>query len=285
MPEPIITLDNVSFAYARSSNWALKNISMKIMEGDCIAVMGENGAGKTSFCRLLNGLIPHSLAGKLLGTVVVDGINTASSSVARLAGTVGMAFDDPQTQLFTAGVSDEVAFALENLRLPPQEIREKVQWALNAAGLAAYAGYAPAQLSGGQKQRLAIAAALAMADKVLVLDEPASQLDPAGAREVLSLILELRNRQGLTVVMATNSGEEAAECADKILVLKNGSCAAFDTPQRVFADKLLIDNSAIQCPQVSELAFHLASLGKPLGDIPVNLDVAEKSVLDWYHEQ
>ena len=283
--QPIIKLENVSFAYARSTKWALNHISLEIAQGDFVAVMGENGAGKTSFCRLINGLIPHSLTGKLLGTVTVDGMQTASSPVAQLARKVGMAFEDPHTQLFTARVSDEVAFALENLRLPPDAIREKVQWALNAAGLSAYADYAPSALSGGQKQRLVIAAALAMAGTVLVLDDPTSQLDPAGAREVLSLIRNLRRQQGLTVVMATGSGDEAAECADAIIVLQNGTLAAFDSPQRIFANETLLAECAIQCPQVCELAFHMASLGEMLPQFPINLDEAKKSLFDWYYGQ
>jgi energy-coupling factor transporter ATP-binding protein EcfA2 len=278
----IITLENVSWAYSRARDWALKNISMSIEEGECIAVMGENGAGKTTLCRLLNGLIPHSLEGKLAGTVTLDGMVTTACTVARLAEKVGMTFDDPQSQLFTARTTDEIAFALENLRRPAGEIREKVQWALDIAGLSAYADYAPSALSGGQQQRLAIAAALAMAEKILVLDEPASQLDPAGAREVLALIRGLRDRARLTVVMATNSGEEAAEFADRICVLKNGSLAALDTPRRIFSDQHLLDDCAIAASPVAECACRMADLGKPLPRFPVNLSEAEESVAAWY---
>jgi len=218
----VITLDNVSWTYSRSKEWALKNISLTIEEGEFIAVIGENGAGKTSLCRLLNGLIPHSLPGKLLGTVTVDGIITASATVAQLAQKAGTVFEDPRTQLFTARADDEVAFALENVLLPRDEIRERTAWALDVVGLSPYADSAPATLSGGQQQRLAIAAALAMAEKILVLDEPTSQLDPDGAREVLSLTHDLRVRRQLTVVIATNSIAEAAEFADRVIVLKEG---------------------------------------------------------------
>jgi len=216
---PIITLENVSWAYARAGEWALKNINLTIEEGEFVALMGDNGAGKTSLCRLISGLIPHSLPGKLLGTVTVDGMVTASATVAQIAQKVGTVFEDPRTQLFTARADDEVAFALENALVPPDAIRERVAWALDAAGLGAYAGRAPATLSGGQQQRLAIAAALAMAEKILVLDEPTSQLDPDGAREVLTLIRGLRDRKQLTVVMATNAPAEAAEFADRVIFL------------------------------------------------------------------
>jgi len=282
MPNAIIKLDNVSWAYSREKKPALSDISLEIEEGSFVAVMGRNGAGKSSFCRLLNGLIPHSLEGKLSGAVTIDGDDTRSSSVAQLAKKVGMAFEDPATQLFTPSVYDEVAFALENLLLEPEEIEAKVRQALETAGLWEYRVSPPSGLSGGQKQRLAIAAALAMAGKLLVLDEPASQLDPLGAREVLSFIRDLRARNGLTVVMATGSGEEAAEFADKILVLKDGSLAAFGTPREIFSDKELLKSCMIDPPQVSEFAACMEGRGRTLPLFPVNLDEAAESVLRWY---
>ena len=282
MPNTIIKLDNVSWAYSREKEWALRDISIEIEEGSFIAVMGCNGAGKSSFCLLLNALIPHSLEGRLTGKVTVDGEDTRSSSVAQLAKKVGMAFEDPATQLFTASVYDEVAFALENLLLKPEEIAEKVRWALEMAGLWDYRVFPVSNLSGGQKQRLTIAAALAMANKILVLDEPASQLDPLGAREVLSFIRDLRRQKGLTVVMAACSGEEAAEFADKILVLRKGSLAAFGTPAEIFADKNLPASCMIDPPQVSEFANRMEDRGYPLPRFPVSLAEAEEAALDWY---
>jgi energy-coupling factor transporter ATP-binding protein EcfA2 len=284
MANNIIKLENVSWAYNHAQNWALKNISITIDEGEFVAIMGENGAGKSSFCRLLNGLIPHSLPGKLLGTVTVDGIVTASSSVAQLSQKVGMAFDDPETQLFTAKVDDEVAFALENLNLPKTEIKEKVHQALDIAGLSSYTDSAPSTLSGGQKQRLAIAAALAMAERVLVLDEPTSQLDPCGAKEVLGFIRELRDRR-LTVVMTTGSGEEAAEFADKVCVMKNGIIAAYDEPRRIFADWRLLEDCGIQGPQVSTFAGYMANFGETLCQFPLNIEEAKESVIAWYNKE
>jgi len=282
MPNIIIKLDNVSWAYSREKEWALRDLSLEIEEGSFIAVMGGNGAGKSSFCRLLNGLIPHSLEGRLTGAVTIDGDDTRSSSVAQLTKKVGMAFEDPTTQLFTASVYDEAAFALENLLFEPEEIAAKVRRALEAAGLWDYRDFPVSSLSGGQKQRLTIAAALAMANRLLVLDEPASQLDPLGAREVLSFIGELRRQKGLTVVMATGSGEEAAEFAGKILVLKDGSLAAFGTPGEVFADKNLLTSCMIDPPQVSEFANCMEERGHPLPRFPVNPDEALESTRDMF---
>ena len=282
MPNIIIKLDNVSWAYSREKELALRDISLEIEEGSFIAVMGRAGAGKSSFCRLLNALIPHSLEGKLTGKVTIDGDDTRSSSAAQFAKKVGMAFEDPVTQLFTASVYDEAAFGLENLLLEPEEIAAKVQLALKAAGLWDYRDYPVSSLSGGQKQRLAIAAALAMANKLLVLDEPASQLDPLGAREVLSFIRDLSVQKTLTVVMATGSGEEAAEFADKIIVLKDGCLAAFGTPEQVFADKELLASCMIDPPQVSEFANRMEEYGHPLPRFPVSLGEALESTRDLF---
>jgi len=281
----VISLENVSWKYARTERPALMDLSIEIGEGEFVAVMGENGAGKTTFCRLLNGLIPHSMAGRLFGTVKVDGIATESSSVVRLSEKVGMAFDDPETQFFTARVFDEVAFALENMMLPPQEIIEKTRWALDAARLSEYADYPPATLSGGQKQRLAIAAALAMATRVLVLDEPCSRLDPVCTREVLSFIRDLHADKKLTVVMATGSPEEAADFADRVCVLKNGRLLAFGSPGQVFSDSQLLAIAGIDPPEVSEFAFRMSALGEALPSFPITVDGAVESVLEWYNER
>ncbi|MCL2190800.1 MAG: ATP-binding cassette domain-containing protein [Treponema sp.] len=278
----MVSLENVSWSYARASGPALTDLSVRIGEGEFVAVMGENGAGKTTFCRLLNGLVPHSMPGALLGTVMVDGTDTRLSSVARLSEKVGMAFDDPETQFFTARVFDEVAFALENMVLPPGEIVEKTRWALDAAGLSEYADRPPATLSGGQKQRLAIAAALAQANRVLVLDEPCSRLDPVCTREVLSFIRDLRADKRLTVVMATGSPQEAADFADRVCLLKNGRLLAFDAPGRVFSDGRLLDAAGVDPPEVSQFAFRMAGLGEPLPRFPVTVDGAVESVLEWY---
>jgi energy-coupling factor transporter ATP-binding protein EcfA2 len=272
---PCITVENVSYAYPNSGGisasqrrWALKGISLEIAQGELLAVMGANGAGKTSFLKLCNGLIPHSEGGTLRGTVTVDGIDTGTSSVAELAGRVGMAMDDPDTQVFTALVRDEVAFGPENLLVPPAEIARRVAWALEMTGLSGRTDSAVTALSGGEKQRLAIAAALAMANRALVLDEPSSRLDPEGAEALMSLLLRLRKQHRLTVILATHNSGEAAR-ADRICVLNNGSIAACDTPRAIFGNRELVRDNWIRPPDVSELAHYLDERGAPLPVFPV----------------
>jgi energy-coupling factor transporter ATP-binding protein EcfA2 len=247
--KPIITLEDVSYRYPRSGKWALKNINLAIEQGEIVAVMGENGSGKTTFCKLFNGIIPHSHGGVLKGTVMVAGMVTAESAIADLAGSVGMVLDDPETQIFTGSVRNEVAFGPENFLVPPDEIRERVQWALGVAGLSEYADRAPTALSEGQKQRLAIASALSMTKKILVLDEPTSQLDPQGTRDVFQVIRELNKKHLMTVILVTHKSEEIAEFADKVCILKNGTIAAYDTPVRIFSDRRLLQDNWIKPPE------------------------------------
>jgi len=248
----IISLKDVYYSWPCVRNdqsrkkWALENINLDIYEGEFLAVMGENGAGKSTLCMLFNGIIPHSAGGRLLGSVNVDGEDTAASSVPRLALKVGMVLDDPDTQLFASSVRHEAAFGPENLMLSAREIEERVEQALFAAGLAGFEDRIPSTLSGGEKQRLAIAAALAMRGKILVLDEPLSRLDAQGAADVMSLLSELRRKYQITVVMAAGESPVIAEFADRVCVLHNGRIAALDSPGKIFADRGLPEKCGIQ---------------------------------------
>ncbi|MDR0503677.1 MAG: ATP-binding cassette domain-containing protein [Treponema sp.] len=235
----IISLKDIYYSWPRQKKWALENICLDIKEGEFLAVMGENGAGKTTLCMLFNGIIPHSAGGRLLGTVTVDGEDTAVTPVPRLALKVGMVLDDPDTQLFTSSVRHEAAFGPENQLLPADEIEKRVKQALSAAGLGGFEDRLPSTLSGGEKQRLAIAAALAMRGKILVLDEPLSRLDAQGAADVMSLIGEIRRKYQITVIMAAGESNVIAQSADRVCVLQNGRIAALDTPEKIFANNEL----------------------------------------------
>ncbi|MDR0323856.1 MAG: ATP-binding cassette domain-containing protein [Treponema sp.] len=244
----IIDLKNAAFLYPSAEKRALEEINLSVMEGEFLAVMGENGAGKTTFCKLLNGIIPHLSGGNLYGNVTVDGERTDESSVPRLALKVGMVLDDPDVQFITSSVRNEAAFGPENLLLPPEEIEERIRQALSVVGLEGFMERSPSTLSGGEKQRLAIAAALAMKSRILVLDEPLSRLDPEGKAEVMSVLNKLREKYKITVVMTAHTANSVLEFADRACILKNGRIAACDTAKKIFENHVLLKENGIEPP-------------------------------------
>ncbi len=277
--EPYIIFDDVSYRYPRTRRYALKHLDLTIYKGEFVTVLGENGAGKSTFCQTLNGVAPHSRGGRMRGRITVGGLDTQETTVAELAQKVGIVLEDPETQLFTTSVLSEVAFGPENVGIDPQEILRRAEWALEVVRLTGYEDRAPTALSGGQKQRLAIAAALAMRPAVLALDEATSQLDPIGTVEVFSVIRELNEQYGMTIVMATDKGEEVAQFADRVLVLHEGELVAQGTPREIFADTGLLERVMIRAPQVSQLAIYLQERDTPLADFPITVDEAGRGIV------
>ena len=243
----ILIFDNVTYIYPDAKIPALEGINLSVEQGEFLAVMGEIGSGKTSFSKLINGIIPHIFGGRLTGTVTVDGICTKTRTVPALAELVGLVLDDPDAQLFTSTVKREAAFGPENLLVPPQEIEKRTAEALSAVGLAGFEDRQVTSLSGGEKQRLAIASFLTMKSKILVLDEPLCRLDPDGALQVMSVIKSLQS-QGMTVIMTTHDSVLMQEFADRVCVLKTGRIAACDTPKKIFKKSKLLEESGIQIP-------------------------------------
>ena len=266
MSRDIINFENVSFVYPRGKKYALEGIDLSVAEGEFLAVMGENGAGKTTFCRLINGIVPHLSRGRLHGTVTVDGVRTVEASVPQLALKVGMVLDDPDAQIFTSSVRSETAFGPENLLVPPSEIEDRVGFALSAVGLSGFEHRRPSTLSVGEKQRLAIAAALAMKGKILVLDEPLCRLDPQGEEEVMSVLRDIRQKYQITVVMAAGESNRIACFADRVLVLKNGHPAAFDTAKNIFTNHSLLEENGIQPPDGADIFAAFTLKGGLLGE-------------------
>ncbi len=277
--EPLITFDDVSYRYLGSKRYVLQHLNLAIHGGEFVTVLGENGAGKSTFCQTLNGVIPLSRGGRMRGCIRVDGRDTQKCTVADLAQKVGIVLEDPEAQLFTTSVLSEVAFGPENLGVDPEEILRRARWALEVVRLSGYEDHPPTALSGGQKQRLAIAAALTMQPDILVLDEATSQLDPVGTVEVFSVVRELNQRYGMTIVMATNKGEEVAQFCDRVLVLHKGELVGQGTPREIFADPALFEQVVIRAPQVCQLAHYLAERALPLADLPITLDEGKREVV------
>jgi energy-coupling factor transport system ATP-binding protein len=238
---------------------ALRGASFEAPQGQFIALLGRVGAGKSTLCMALNGLVPQATGGVFRGDVIVDGLNTKRHSVAELAAHTGLVFQDPESQIIHTRVEDEVAFGPENLGIPPQEIAQRIAWALDATGLSEHRDRPPLLLSGGEKQRVAIAALLAMRPGVLVLDEPTASLDPAGKAAVFKVLYRLAREHGMTVIMATQELDRAFRYADRILVLHEGVIALDGAPASILSQPEKLDAWGIGLPEMAELAQRLTA--------------------------
>jgi len=284
--ETPISVKKVTYTYPEQDTPALKNVSLDVDKGEYLVVMGRNGAGKTTLCVLLNGVIPNVLGGKIRGRTEVMGLDTRRHHVYEMAQYVGMVLQDPEAQLFTSNVRSEAAFAAENLGVPREEMIERIEWALEVVRLQEFVKRAPSHLSGGQKQRLAIAAGLVMRPSVLVLDEPTSQLDPIGAQEVFSVLRDLNQDLGMTIVLSTHKSEHAARYADRIVVLEQGQIVVQGTPQEVFSQVELLDRIHVQVPAVTRVEWDLEkALGKDRAEKGVLLEDTQASLSELMDER
>lgn len=238
----MITVRDLSVSYGDVR--ALDGVSLSIRAGQFVVVTGPSGCGKSTLARALVGLIPHALPADMAGQVAVAGLDTRQVPVAELAQHVGMVFQNPATQLFHLTVEDEVAFGPRNLGLAADEIARRVEWALGAAGIEALRERCPAELSGGEKQRVAIAAALAMRPRVLVLDEPTASLDRHGCADVIQTLADL-HRAGVTIVLIEHRLQHALSAAERVVLMENGRIADDRPTAGVLADPALLDRLGV----------------------------------------
>lgn len=255
----LIEIQNVSYAYEDAAAKALNNVSLTINDGEFVAVVGHNGSGKSTLAKHLNALLLPTE-----GKVLVDGMDTADEAdTLSIRQRVGMVFQNPDNQLVTTIVEEDVAFGPENIGVPGNEIRTRVDRALAAVGMEKYAHSAPNMLSGGQKQRIAIAGMLAMQPKVLVLDEATAMLDPKGRRDIIDLVERLHKENGITVVMITQYMEEAIG-ADRVAVMSGGELILEGTPKEVFSQDELLHKHRLDVPVMQQLANRLNARGANL---------------------
>ena len=262
-----IELENVRFSYEPQepdAKEALRGISLSVEQGEFVALLGHNGCGKSTVAKLLNGmLVPTS------GKVLVDGIDTAEEErQLDVRRRVGLVQQNPDNQLVAGVVEEDVAFGPENLGIPPEEMRVRVDEALKAVGMYEYRESAPHKLSGGQKQRVAIAGVIAMETACIVLDEPTAMLDPRGRTEVMDTILRLNRKKGITIILITHYMDEAVQ-AGRVVVMDNGEILLDGTPQTVFGDVELLKRHDLDVPQATELCYRLKTAGVPLQKVPL----------------
>jgi len=251
----IIKAENISFRYEDEDTDVINELSFSVEEGDFVAVLGHNGSGKSTLAKLLNG-IQTPMAGKL----TVAGYDVADpKNIFDVRRTVGMVFQNPDNQIISSIVEEDVAFALENLGVPYEEMRKAVDEALENVGMSEYKKHSTTKLSGGQKQRVAIAGVIAMRPRVLVLDEPTAMLDPRGRKEVMKVLKDL-NSKGITIVLITHFMNEAAQ-AKRCMVMDNGSVLVDGTPEYVFQNVGLLRSIGLDAPQSTELMYALRGYG------------------------
>ena len=259
-----IVLDAVNHVYHKGEEneyTALENISFTVAQGEFIAILGINGSGKSTLAKHLNAiLLPTGGSCKIAGMDTKDPDNLWN-----IRQEVGMVFQNPDNQIIAAVVEDDVAFGPENLGVPSKEIEKRVAEALEAVGMTEYRKFAPNLLSGGQKQRVAIAGALAMQTKCLVLDEPTAMLDPQGRREVLATVKRLNREMGITVIYIPHFMEEAAE-ADRVIVLDNGKLVENGKPEKVFSQVEKMKKYGLDVPLAAEVAWNLQKRGIKLSE-------------------
>ena len=266
-----ISVQNVTFQYESqgeeetvSKKQVLNDISLTIKKGEFVAILGHNGSGKSTIAKHLNAmLLPAS------GKVYIDGMDTADEKrTYDIRSKVGLVLQNPDNQLVASIVEEDVAFGPENLGVPSDEIRERVDEALKAVDMADYRLHAPHKLSGGQKQRVAIAGIIAMKPDCIVLDEPTAMLDPKGRQEVMDTILKLNRENGITIVMITHYMEEAV-LADKVFVIDNGRMLTSGVPREVFSQVELLKKHRLDVPQATELCYKLRACGVEIKELPL----------------
>lgn len=257
MPEPIVTFDQVTYRYPGTDFNALSDVTLEIMKGEYVGLVGLNGAGKTTLGLCVNGVVPAMLGGERHGTVTVGGLDVEEYPVREMAKIVGMVFDNPEFQMSQMTCAEEVALGLENAGVPLQEMRQSVADALALVGLAGFDDRSPLGLSGGQQQRLAIAAVLAMKPRVLIMDEPTSNLDPLGKQEVFDMATTLNQDYGMTVIVIEHEVEVLAHYADRIIVMDKGQVVMNGKPGEIFSQVEKLNSLGLRVPEATELAYRL----------------------------
>jgi len=270
MQDIIIRLEDVVFEYAGSERPAVDHVNLNVKRGEFLAVLGRNGSGKSTLARLLNALVmPTS------GRIVVDGIEATEENPYDVREVCGMVFQNPDNQIVATVVEEDCAFGLENRGVPAEEIRRRVDTALEEVGMKDRALSSPSMLSGGQKQRIAIAGVLAMRPKIIVFDESTAMLDPVGRRDVFSLAQRINREEGITVIWITHFMEEAVQ-ADRVVVMDNGRAELEGTPREVFANVDDVMHFGLDVPEMMKLSKKLRAEGV---NIPLDvLNVDEMAV-------
>lgn len=257
----MIEIKELTFKYSDSKKNALENVSLTIEKGDFVGLIGESGAGKTTLCSCINGLIPHHYTGDFYGSVKIQGTDTFDIEPGKLALKVGSVFQDVDSQLVSFFVEDEILFGLENFGIQKDQIEQRITAALEALEIQELRHREISTLSGGQKQKVAIAAILALEPDILVLDEPTGELDPASSVQIFKLLQKLNKEKGITIVVAEQKIMLLCEYVKKLIVLEKGTLIHYGEIRSTLTHQKEMEEAGINCPRVLTLTSRMAEEG------------------------
>ena len=257
----MIEIKELTFKYSGSKKNALENVSLTIEKGDFVGLIGESGAGKTTLCSCINGLIPHHYTGDFYGSVKIQGTDTFDIEPGKLALNVGSVFQDVDSQLVSFFVEDEILFGLENFGIPKDQIEQRITAALESLEIQELRHREISTLSGGQKQKVAIAAILALEPDILVLDEPTGELDPASSVQIFKLLQTLNKEKGITIVVAEQKIMLLCEYVKKLIVLEKGTLIHYGEIRSTLTHQKEMEEAGINCPRVLTLTSRMAEEG------------------------
>ena len=277
----LIKAEHLSYAYAADSDErtvAIRDINLSICEGEYVAILGHNGSGKSTLAKLFNMILEPTEGSVILFGRDVTSDDFTEDDMFALRRDIGMVFQNPDNQLVATVVEEDVAFGPENIALEREEIRRRVNMALDRVGMTDYARHAPHKLSGGQKQRVAIAGVLALKPRVIIFDESTAMLDPLGRRDVMNIMEDLNRKEGITILNITHYMDEAAR-ADRVVVMDDGKIAMDGTPREVFSRVEELRSMGLEAPQSSELADRLRRAGFAIEGTPLSPEECANAIL------
>lgn len=255
--EPIIDVKNLSFKYFDCDDFALKNINLNVEKGEFIGIIGKSGSGKSTLLHCLTGIIPHEIKGEKSGLVKINNLNTDEHEIVEITNQLGVVFQNPENQLFNISVEDELAFICENLAYPVDTIRESVDFALDTIGIRHLKDEYPFDLSGGEKQKVAMASVLTVNPKILVLDEPTSELDTKGKEMVFKTLKKLKN-DGMTIILVDHNLDEVYKLTDKLVLLDEGKIKMFGKTDNILKSSI-VESLGLRLPQSVQMLLKLKS--------------------------